>query len=225
MVTFNFDLTRNRRVFMLAGIYAVILAASFFLSYEVRFDFVVPESFQQDRLRLIAVAVSVKLAALILVGQLGSVLTYFSVPDLLRVTWAMTGSSVFLLALRFAGEGFLTPRGALLTDYMLALGGICAMRLGTRIYRERVTKPAGGRSAPQQRIAIVGAGDAGASIAREFIASPARGFTPVMFFDDDRNKQGKLVHGIPVLGPPEFIASLTPPPEITKVVIAMPSAH
>lgn len=219
-----FEIARNRRALILASVYAAIMAASFYLSYEVRFDFVVPEQYQHERLRLLAAAVCIKLVALIVVRQLGSMLTYFSVPDLLRVTWAMTGASLFLLFLRFIGEGLSAPRAVLLTDYMMSLAGICVMRLGTRLYRERVTVGRKAEHIPQQRIAIVGAGDAGASIAREFVGSPARGFKPVMFFDDDREKHGKLVHGVPVLGPPEHVMRMSPPPDITKVVIAMPSA-
>jgi FlaA1/EpsC-like NDP-sugar epimerase len=200
------------------------MAASFYIAYEVRFDFLVPEPYQQERLRLIGIAVGFKMAALIAVGQLGSVLTYFSVPDLLRVVWAMTGSSVLIYSLRLFGDDFKTPRGALLTDYLLALAAICAMRLGTRLYRERVTVGRKLHQVPHQRIAIVGAGDAGASIALEFVKSPARGFKPVMFLDDDPSKHGKLVHGVPVLGQPEAIANMDPPPDIAKVVIAMPSA-
>lgn len=217
-------LARSRRALILTGIYAAIMAASFYLSYEVRFDFIVPPQYQAERLHVLAIAVGIKLVALIAVGQLGSMLTYFSVPDLLKVTWAMTGSSALLMMLRFVGEGFSAPRGVLLTDYMMALAGICVMRLGTRLYRERVTTGRKGEHVPQQRIAIVGAGDAGASIAREFIGSPARGFRPVIFFDDDREKHGKLVHGVLVQGPPEAVLQMRPPPDITKVVIAMPSA-
>ena len=214
----------NRRAFAIAAIYAAILVASFYLAYEVRFDFVVPEQYQHDRLRLIGLSVGLKLVALILVGQLGSMLTYFSIPDLIRVVSAMTGSSVLLFLLRFFGEGFASPRGALLTDYLISVAGICAMRLGTRLYRERITVGRKAEHVPQQRIAIVGAGDAGASIAHEFANSPARGFKPVLFFDDDAEKHGKQVHGVPVLGAPEMISRLNPPPDITKVVIAMPSA-
>ena len=218
------DFPRNRRAFILAAVYASIMAASFYLAYEVRFDFVVPEQYQHDRLRLITLAVCFKLVALIAVGQLGSMLTYFSIPDLMRVAWAMTGSSLLLFLLRFMGEGFSPPRGALLTDYLISMAGVCVMRLGTRLYRERVTVGRRGEQVPQQRIAIVGAGDAGASIAHEFVNTPARGFKPVVFFDDDAEKHGKQVHGVPVLGAPEMIARMKPPPDITKVVIAMPSA-
>ena len=220
----TFEFALNRRALILACVYAAIMAASFYLAYEVRFDFLVPELYQHERLRLLAVAVCIKLLALIAVLQLGSMLTYFSVPDLLRVTWAMTGSSMLLMALRLVGDGFSAPRGVLLTDYLMSLAGICVMRLGTRLYRERVTSGRRAGQAPQQRIAIVGAGDAGASIAREFVGSPARGFKPVIFFDDNAEKHGKLVHGVPVVGAPEHIERMSPPPDIVKVVIAMPSA-
>jgi FlaA1/EpsC-like NDP-sugar epimerase len=221
-----FDISRNRRTLMLAFVYATILAAAFYLSYEVRFDFTVPESFQIERLHLIWIAVGIKLLALILVRQLGSMMTYFSIPDLLRLIWAMTASSLALLAIRLAGPvGLGLPRGMLLVDFFLSLGGLCAVRLGTRMFRERLM-PGGKRAerGPQQRIAIVGAGDAGASLAREFINSPSRGFKPVVFFDDDKDKHGKLIHGVPVVGSPEQIDRLKAMPHIAKVVIAMPTA-
>lgn len=220
----SLDPRRNRRALVLAGVYAAIMAASFYLAYEVRFDFIVPPQYQQERLRWLVAAVCIKVVALIVVRQLGSMLTYFSIPDLMRVAWAMTGSSMLLMLLRFVGEGFSAPRGVLLTDYMMSFAGICVMRLGTRLYRERVTVGRKSEHLPQQRIAIVGAGDAGASIAREFVGSPARGFKPVIFFDDDPEKHGKLVHGVPVIGPPEAVTEMNPLPDITKVVIAMPSA-
>ena len=126
MPTLTFEFARNRRALMLGLIYGSIMAASFYLSYEVRFDFLVPESYQQDRLHFLPAAVCIKLVALVLVGQFGSMLNYFSVPDLFRMIWAMTGSSAILLSLRFLGAGFSVPRGVLLTDFKCRLPG-CAL--------------------------------------------------------------------------------------------------
>jgi len=219
-----FELSRNRRTLVLAVVYSCILAAAFYLAYEVRFDFVVDEGHQVERLRVIWLAVGLKLAALVLVRQLGSMMTYFSIPDLLKVVWAMTLVSVLMFLPRVFGVAeLMPPRGVLLVDYFLSVGGICAVRLGTRLYRERLT-PHKGDHVRLQRIAIVGAGDAGASLAKDFITQPSRGFKPVMFFDDDKTKHGKLVHGVPVIGAPEQIAQMRPAPDIAKVVIAMPSA-
>ncbi len=219
------DAALNRRMLILAAIYAAIIAASFYLAYEVRFDFVVPENYQQERLRMLGLVVGIKLIALVATRQLGSVMTYFSIPDLLRLTWGMSIASLLLFVPRLAGSvNFAPPRGVLLSDFMLCLGGLCAGRLGTRLYRERINPQRRLPSQPMQRIVIVGAGDAGASLAKEFITAPSRGFRPVMFFDDDPQKRGKLVHGVPIVGPPESFADMKDIDGLAKAVIAMPSA-
>ena len=225
MVTFLLTLAHSRRTLVLALIYAAIIGASFYLSYEVRFDFGVSASSQAERLRLVGWVVGIKLVALVLVRQLDSVLTYFSIPDLLRLVWGMAGASAVMLIPRVLSVSDLSPpRGVVLTDFLLCLGGLCLARLSTRLYRERITMGRGVVSAPQQRIIIIGAGDAGASLAKEFINAPSRGFKPVMFFDDDTAKHGKLVHGVRVIGAPERIATAEDIGDVAKAVIAMPMA-
>ena len=225
MTKFLLTLAHSRRTLVLALIYAAIIGASFYLSYEVRFDFSVSASSQAERLRLVGWVVGIKLVALVLVRQLDSVLTYFSIPDLLRLVWGMAGASAVMLIPRVLSVSDLSPpRGVVLTDFLLCLGGLCLARLSTRLYRERITMGRGVVSAPQQRIIIIGAGDAGASLAKEFINAPSRGFKPVMFFDDDTAKHGKLVHGVRVIGAPERIATAEDIGDVAKAVIAMPMA-
>jgi FlaA1/EpsC-like NDP-sugar epimerase len=216
----------SRRTMMLAVIYSVIIGLSFYLAYEIRFDFAVPPDRQQERLRLIWAVIGIKLVALIWVGQLGSVMTYFSIPDLLQLIWGTSGATAVMLVPRILNlENYYPPRGVVLIDFMLCLGGLCLARLGTRLYRERISM---GRKIPtgsvQMRIAIVGAGDAGATLAKEFINTPSRGFKPVLFLDDDPGKHGKLVHGVPVIGPAEALAEHKEAGTLVKAVIAMPSA-
>ena len=225
MAKFLLSLAHSRRTRVGVLIYASIIGASFYLSYEVRFDFSVSASSQAERLRLVGWVVGIKLVALVLVRQLDSVLTYFSIPDLLRLVWGMAGASAVMLIPRVLSVSDLSPpRGVVLTDFLLCLGGLCLARLSTRLYRERITMGRGVVSAPQQRIIIIGAGDAGASLAKEFINAPSRGFKPVMFFDDDTAKHGKLVHGVRVIGAPEMIATAEDIGDVAKAVIAMPMA-
>lgn len=220
-----FDLSHNRRSLLVAMIYAGVIAAAYYLSYEIRFDFFVPEFYQTERVHLIWWAIGIKLVALITARQLGSMLTFFSIPDLLRLIWSMTAASFLMLLPRIVGfSDYAPPRGALLVDYFLCVGGLCAVRLATRLFRERVMMVKKGAHEPRKRLAIVGAGDAGASLAKDFLNSPARGFKPVIFFDDNPDKHGKLVHGVNVVGAPEVLDQMSPAPELDKVVIAMPSA-
>ena len=218
----------GRRTSMLACVYAAVICASLYLAYEVRFDFLVPEQHQQERMRVLPFVLGIKLVALVAARQLGTLLTYFSIPDLIRLFWAMGASSLLLLVPRvFGWTDYVAPRGVVLADFLLCFGALCAGRILMRLYRERLSgarKLAAGAHQQQQRIAIIGAGDAGASLAKEFISHPSRGFRPVMFFDDDAEKHGKLVHGVPVVGRPEALTQAKEIGTIVKAVIAMPSA-
>lgn len=211
----------------LAVVYTTVTAASFYLAYELRFDFVVPQDFQEDRLMSLWIVVGLKLVLLTALRQMHALLGYFSVPDLKRIVFAMTAVLGLLLAERLLMlEWTNVPRGVLLIDYVLSVAGLCAVRLGGRLYRERITlgQRLHDKVSARAPLAIIGAGDAGASLARDFLNTPARGFRPVLFFDDNENKRGQLIHGVPVVGRPEQIGALAKQYEITKAVIAMPSA-
>ena len=214
------------RDLIILSAYALITAVAFFGAYELRFDFLVPLEQQATCLLVLPFVVGLKLVALVLARQLSILVTFFSLPDLLRVLAAMSAASVLLLGVRlFEIPGFSVPRGVLLIDYGLCLAGLCAARMGARLLRERLL---GAKrvdlGAAEQRIAIIGAGDAGASLAKEFINAPHRGFRPILFFDDNPAKHGRLIHGLPVVGRPELIGEIKEAATLTKVVIAMPSA-
>lgn len=213
------------RALLLLALYALVLATSFYLAYDLRFDFAVPVEFQANRLIFLALTLLVKIGLLVLFRQFGSLLSYFSIPDLLRITVVMGINSLLLNVIWLVTAGVQAPpRGVILADFVLSVAGMCSLRLGMRLYRERLGGGLKGPSIPHQRIAIIGAGDAGAALAREFINAPARGFKPVAFFDDDANKHGKLIHGVPVMGPPESIKEAKESLDLAKAVIAMPSA-
>ncbi len=204
--------------------YLGILTASFYLAYELRFDFVLPPEFQDERLRLIQYAVIVKFLGLVLLRQTGSMLRYFSIPDLVRVTVAMMLASALLITPRFLGQvNYIFPRGVLMIDLLLSVAGLCAFRIALRVYQERITTAQLGKGFKLQDIVIVGAGDTGASLAKELLAKPARGLKPVALLDDDPTKRGRLVHGVPVIGRPEELA-VAKLPTVRTVVVAMPSA-
>jgi FlaA1/EpsC-like NDP-sugar epimerase len=222
------DLRASTRLVVLLGLYTAIILASFYVAYELRFDFAVAPGFQAERLRLIKYVVGVKLIALLLFSQMGTMLRYFSIPDLLRVVGAMGTSALVLMLPRIVGATGLEcshlPRGVVLIDMVLSVAGFCALRLALRIYQERVVM---GRHLPVaslERIAIIGAGDAGASLANDLLNTPARGFRPVVFLDDDASKHGKLIHGVLVAGRAEQLPELKAGHGIKRVIIAMPSA-
>ena len=213
------------RAVVLLTVYTLIISLCRFLAYELRFDFIVPREFQEERLWSNAFNLAVKLAFLLLFGQFRALLSFFSLPDLLRIAGAVYLANLTTFLERYVlATNNMTPRGVVLTDFVLCVGALSSLRLGLRIIRERTSPHRNQEQGPQQRIAIVGAGDAGATLAKEFINSPSRGFRPVAFFDDDHAKHGNQIHGVPVIGRVESIDQLKGRAELAKVVIAMPSA-
>ncbi|MGH2562392.1 MAG: polysaccharide biosynthesis protein [Thermomicrobiales bacterium] len=71
---------------------------------------------------------------------------------------------------------------------------------------------------------LVGAGEGGKLLVRELQRNPSWGLWPVAFADDDPDKVGSRVLGIPVLGDTETIAAIVRREQIETVVIAIPSA-
>jgi FlaA1/EpsC-like NDP-sugar epimerase len=217
--------TISLRFGVVAGAYLLLLTASFYLAYELRFDFALTREAQQERLRLLGYVLAIKFCCLVLMRQMGSVMRYFSMPDLARLVAAMALSSAFLFVPRFFEHANLTlSRGVLLIDFLLSVIGLCAMRLAFRIYQERITAARGGREHKYQAVVIVGAGDTGASLTKELLARPARGLRPIALLDDDATMHGRLIHGVPVEGSPAQFANISSLKEVTHAIIAMPTA-
>lgn len=213
------------RFLIVLALYAAIVAGCFYVAYEVRFDFAPAAEYQADRIRIIGLLLAVKLVALVVFGQMGTMLTYFSIPDFVRLTSALLVSSAVMIVPRMAGYPLYTPpRGVLLVDLLLSVVCFCAFRMALRLYRERIMigKKLGDRR--MERVAIIGAGDAGASLATDLLSMPGRGFKPVAFLDDDRSKHGKFIHGVMVDGTPEEFFELKSLVGVRRAIIAMPSA-
>lgn len=215
---------RALRVLALTVLYSVVLAGCRFFAYELRFDFLVPESFQAERLFSIALSLPVKLLCLLLFRQFGSLLTYFSVPDLLRIALAMAVANFATYLLRMGlTPGLASPRGVVLVDFVLAVAALSFIRLAFRIYRERSQA---GKDADRKvrRVGVLGAGDAGAQFVKETLSRPSLGLRPIFFLDDDPRKHQQQLYGVPVYGPPEMLTQIVADHKLDNVVLAMPSA-
>jgi FlaA1/EpsC-like NDP-sugar epimerase len=77
---------------------------------------------------------------------------------------------------------------------------------------------------PGHRTLIVGAGKAGLMVSQELLRRPALCYRVLGFLDDALDKQGLRIHGIPILGTTQQMASVIHEHEITQVILAMPTA-
>ena len=144
---------------------------------------------------------------------------YISTGDILLVIAIITVSlfiSILCLNIR---KGFFLPRTLIALTWFFSLTLIGGSKLLWRLYCEKRVHFNKG----EERILIVGAGDAGEIISREIIRRPDLGEL-VGFVDDNKEKIGKSIHNKKVLNSIEKIDSIIKKGKIDTVIIAIPSA-
>jgi len=220
----QFSLPPFLRVPVLLLLYTVIIIASFLLGYLIRFDFDVPVEHVARWARFLAILIPVQLLSLYSFGQFRSLLTYFSIPDLNRLFFALAVPAAMLLVLRFTGnEDVFPPKSIVVLSAGICFSAISALRTGFRVYREKLSGSAE-EGAHMKRVAIIGAGNSGARLHSEIRARPGLNLKVICYLDDDPRKRGTLLHGVPVVGKPDEIARVKRDVQIGKAIIAMPNA-
>lgn len=102
---------------------------------------------------------------------------------------------------------------------MLFIGGIRFSYRSLRNFKYRISK-----YNDQKRIMIIGAGAAGAMVIKEFKNHPQLNSRPIVIIDDDPNKLGQVIKGIPVVGNRFDILEKAESLKIDEIILAIPSA-
>jgi len=222
---FRVTVWKRRAFFLIAD--TLIIAFSLYAGFWLRFDGKIPEENIARFPFYLLVALVVKLAFLQLLGMCSFSWRFFSVLDQARLTAALTLSSLIMagIFLGFRSSEALggMPRSVLLVDYVICFALMTTLRVSKRVFREYLSKRERvlkGRS----RVLIIGAGDAGNSIAQEMLRNPKSAFVPVGFIDDDPAKQGLSINRVKVLGTRHDVPEILKNNHVDEILIAIPSA-
>ena len=144
---------------------------------------------------------------------------YISIGDILLIIGIITVSlSISILCLNIR-KGVFLPRTLIALTWFFGLSLIGGSKLFWRLYCEKRVRFKKG----EERILIVGAGDAGEIISREIIRRSDLGKL-IGFVDDDKEKIGKRIHNKKVLNSIEKIDIIIKKEKIDTIIIAIPSA-
>ena len=207
----------------------VLVAASMLGAFLLRLT---PEQFILDYLPtflwMLAVALLVKPFIYRRGGLYERVWAYASIAEMKLIVRAVSIASlimapiVFLLDWLGAFSNF--ARSLVVIDWLLSLAAVGGLRFGLRLLAEnrKVIEQASGLKL--RRAIILGAGDAGALVARELQKNQQLGLNPLAFLDDDPEKQGQRLHDIPVVGTLNDLPAQAAALHAEEVIIAIPSA-
>ena len=97
------------------------------------------------------------------------------------------------------------------------------LRVSFRVLR--VVKHRGDRDGgPRARVMIIGAGQAGTLILKDLLQAREISEKVCCFIDDDPNKRGRFIEGVPIAGDRSHIMSAVQKYKIEKIYLALPSA-
>ena len=143
---------------------------------------------------------------------------YTSLYDLRGIAGAVaTSSALFYVVVQSPLGPPVYPRSVFVSDALLLVLMLTAMRLARRIYAE---VSAGGHG---KSVLVYGAGNAGELIVRDMKTNRGCGYEPIGFVDDDRSKVGLRIHGVPVLGTRDDLPAIIEKHRPAQVLIAMPN--
>ncbi|HSE95323.1 MAG TPA: hypothetical protein VLD61_05495, partial [Methylomirabilota bacterium] len=198
------------------GLDLVLILIAYYTAYLLRFE----DTFEVNRggfVRSVAPVIVIQLAALALFGAYRGLWRYTGVRDLLRLLQAVTvGTAASVLYFVFVTRFEALSRAVFVLDWLLLVLLICGSRVSFRLLGEVLRRPPEGF----RRVLIYGAGDGGELTLRELRNNPDLKREPVGFLDDDRAKIRTGIHGVPVLGDLDAVATLITTHRIDEVVVA-----
>ncbi len=214
-------LKRNFWILLLVDI--IGLSVGFCASYWIRMDLDYLVSNIRTILVGLPVVLLIKLIFLFKFDLYSGMWRYTGIKDLLNLLKATI--LAFILTLFIAHlpiHNFFLSRSAIIIDFVLGIMVLGSSRISARIYFEYFIK--GDYSSNVKRILILGAGNAGEKILRDVLKSRGLSYHVVGLLDDDRDKIGHKIHGIPVLGSISMVKKIVKDMMIDELIVATPSA-
>lgn len=217
----------RNRIALLVIVDIFLIALSGFLALYIRYDFRFSNMemrYVDYELLYLPVNLVVTLLVFVLFKLYRSVWRFASSTELLNVIGACTCS----IGLQIIGMSLLRMRMPIsyyLMKYVLLIVGVGMVRFAYRILRMlQERRLFGGEKDQKKNTMIVGGGEAGAMIIKEFQNSEYLNQRICCVIDDNASKQGKYLRGIKIMGGREDIVRLAKELQIEEIIVAMPSA-
>jgi len=227
-----------KNFFIVLAVDAFLLAASWYFAHSLRFNFAIPPNHYAVMIRLLPVAVCVKIIIFFFFDLYRGMWRYTSLSDVLNIGKAATISCLGLIALITFTHGFAGhSRSTFVIDWVLTILLISGYRAGIRlsawVWLKKETSLLGrllllgrgsGGKRNRKRLLVIGAGDSGEKIFREIQENASLRYKVIGFLDDDIKKVGKQIHGVRVYGTIAELEKLSSRLSANEILIAIPSA-
>jgi dTDP-glucose 4,6-dehydratase len=202
---------------------AVLFALAWFVAYQIRFDGHMSALDQHQMMVLLVPVVAAQLGISALLGIYRFKWRYIAISDALCIARAHLALPALLLVLRVAlgssVELLRIPGSVIAVTFVLSVMGALSVRVLRRwaYAYEHFSSPA--PEVAKQRFLLVGAGEHGATVAREMVLT--KGINVVGFVDDDPQKHNAVISGVPVLGPTADLPRIVADYKVDEILVCI----
>ena len=179
---------------------AMICALAWLVAFQIRFDAQLPPTANREMLVLLLPVMSGQVGLSTLFGVYRFKWRYITAADALQIIGVQLLFSLIVLGARSLLSSslsiFQVPLSVIAITFILSSCGCISVRFAWRALYQAAHSKA--RNVKAKRFLLIGAGIHGVTVAREMLLH--RGIEVVGFLDDDPDKKGAVIAGIPVLG-------------------------
>lgn len=201
---------------------SLLIAFSGFFALELRFEFgPVDEPFMQTLVECMPIFVFLTLIIFWFSRIYHSLWEYISAKEVKNIMLASWISAVMQVLVVTMLEKRL-PRSYYVVYWSLLTLFMIGTRTVYRFIRLKKNQWSRRRLKDQQRVMILGAGEAGTALIREIQNSEQLNYKVCCVIDGDSSKQGKYLRGVPIVGDRNTIISAAEKYKIDKIFIALP---
>ena len=191
------------------------------ISLLIRFDGYITSHYLHQMIDALPIMVISYIVMLLSMHLYTRIWRYAGMREMVAVLIATTlGAGLFYTGMYVFDKSL--PRSIYLISWILSTGVI---GIGRMVLHSIAMRYGGKQStdADMANTLIIGAGDAGATIAREIERYHKRSRKVIGFIDDDESKFNRLMGGVRILGNRHDIPSIVKENKVKEIIIAMPS--
>jgi FlaA1/EpsC-like NDP-sugar epimerase len=197
----------------------ILINVSVILAYYLRYGRQMPVSQLEIYAGMAFVVVLVKIVTYHIMGLYKPMWRYAGFDEILSIFFAVVISNVIIIVYIYLNGLTSVPRSI----YVIAACLDFLLIGGSRFYRQIFIRLRFPVFSNALRVMIIGAGETGGSLIREFRDNPSKGMLPVCIIDKDGTKKGRRINGIPIIGGYGDIITATQNKNVDLIIIAAPS--
>jgi FlaA1/EpsC-like NDP-sugar epimerase len=205
---------------LIVGFHVVLIVLANYLAFWIRFDGAIPDAELALMIKMIPWLILIRGVTFVPLQLYKGLWRYTGIWDLRNVIIGVIGSTlVFYIVVRWDYGLQNYPLSIFIIDSLLLIFFMGGSRLARRLY-------SGIRQVNRgKQVLIYGAGDAGEMVVRDIRNhGTLYDYHPLGFIDDNPNKIGQRIHGVPVLGNREMMPEILKTYQIDEILLAIPSA-